>query len=291
MAYWLLKTEPDAYSWDDQVKKGAKGDAWTGVRNFAARKNLQAMKKGDRAFFYHTGDEKQVVGIVEIIKEAYKDPTDQPAVGVDPLRHGPGVRAVYHPRHRPLAQRRGQEHHVRGRAHRGLRAQADAHLTEPCPLALQVQDAVLGIHGQVQIHVAQRLPARQLDGDGQAVLLRVRDGVDALALGVRHGGAHARQLPAVLHAVVHEQEVRQEEDGDTQQDTRDDARVRLSELAPAWGHSTSTAALSTYRRRSDREPVCVPRWAAPSLTLSVRSMYAKVRAIESWPRPGTMHSA
>ena len=82
MAYWLLKTEPDAYSWDEQVKKGAKGDAWTGVRNFAARKNLQAMKKGDRAFFYHTGDEKQVVGIVEIIKEAYKDPTDEKGVFV-----------------------------------------------------------------------------------------------------------------------------------------------------------------------------------------------------------------
>ncbi len=82
MAYWLLKTEPDAYSWDDQVKKGAKGDVWTGVRNFAARKNLQAMKKGDRAFFYHTGDEKQVVGIVEIIKEAYKDPTDEKGVFV-----------------------------------------------------------------------------------------------------------------------------------------------------------------------------------------------------------------
>ena len=82
MAYWLLKTEPDAYSWDDQVKKGAKGDAWTGVRNFAARKNLQAMKKGDRAFFYHTGEEKQVVGIAEIIREAYKDPTDEKGVFV-----------------------------------------------------------------------------------------------------------------------------------------------------------------------------------------------------------------
>ena len=80
MAYWLLKTEPDAYSWDDQIKKGAKGDAWTGVRNFAARKNLQAMRKGDRAFFYHTGDEKQVVGIVEVIKEAYPDPTDEKGV-------------------------------------------------------------------------------------------------------------------------------------------------------------------------------------------------------------------
>ena len=78
--HWLLKTEPDAYSWDEQVKKGAKGDAWTGVRNFAARKHLQAMKKGEQAFFYHTGDEKQVVGIVEIIKEAYKDPTDEKGV-------------------------------------------------------------------------------------------------------------------------------------------------------------------------------------------------------------------
>jgi len=76
MAYWLLKTEPDSYSWDDQVKRGAKGDAWTGVRNFRARGHLTAMKKGDLAFFYHTGDEKQVVGIVEVIREAYPDPTD-----------------------------------------------------------------------------------------------------------------------------------------------------------------------------------------------------------------------
>jgi predicted RNA-binding protein with PUA-like domain len=80
MAYWLLKTEPDSYSWDDQVKKGAKGDAWTGVRNFRAREHLNAMKKGDLAFFYHTGDEKQVVGIVEIIREAYPDPTDKEGV-------------------------------------------------------------------------------------------------------------------------------------------------------------------------------------------------------------------
>ena len=80
MAHWLLKTEPDSYSWDDQVKKGAKGDAWTGVRNFRAREHLNAMKKGDLAFFYHTGDEKQVVGIVEIIREAYPDPTDKEGV-------------------------------------------------------------------------------------------------------------------------------------------------------------------------------------------------------------------
>ena len=80
MAYWLLKTEPEEFSWDDQVKRGPKGEAWTGVRNFTARGNLKAMKKGEQAFFYHTGDEKQVVGIVEIIKEAYKDPTDEKGV-------------------------------------------------------------------------------------------------------------------------------------------------------------------------------------------------------------------
>ena len=80
MAYWLLKTEPDSYSWDDQVKKGAKGDAWTGVRNFRARTHLTAMKKGDLAFFYHNGDQKQVVGIVEVIREAYPDPTDKDGV-------------------------------------------------------------------------------------------------------------------------------------------------------------------------------------------------------------------
>ena len=80
MAYWLLKSEPDSYSWDDQVKKGAKGDAWTGVRNFRARDHLKAMKKGDLAFFYHTGDEKQVVGIVEVTREAYTDPTDETQV-------------------------------------------------------------------------------------------------------------------------------------------------------------------------------------------------------------------
>jgi predicted RNA-binding protein with PUA-like domain len=85
MAYWLLKSEPETWSYDDQKKKGAKGDAWTGVRNFTARRHLQEMKKGDRAFFYHTGDEKAVVGIVEVIKEAYPDPTakGEPWVVVD----------------------------------------------------------------------------------------------------------------------------------------------------------------------------------------------------------------
>ena len=86
MAYWLLKTEPEDFSWDDQMKRGAKGEVWTGVRNFTARTNLKAMKKGDQAFFYHTGDEKQVVGIAEVIAEHHPDPTakkDEPWVAVD----------------------------------------------------------------------------------------------------------------------------------------------------------------------------------------------------------------
>src|SRR5215510_1483796 len=80
MSYWLLKTEAETFSWDDQVKRGAKGEPWTGVRNFKARGYMKEMKKGDLAFFYHTGDEKQVVGVVEVIKEAYTDPTDEKGV-------------------------------------------------------------------------------------------------------------------------------------------------------------------------------------------------------------------
>jgi predicted RNA-binding protein with PUA-like domain len=82
VAYWLLKTEPEEFSWDDQVKRGQKGEPWSGVRNFKARSNLKAMKKGEQALFYHTGDEKQVVGIVEIIREAYPDKTDEKGVFV-----------------------------------------------------------------------------------------------------------------------------------------------------------------------------------------------------------------
>jgi len=76
MAYWLLKTEPATFSWDDQVRKGAAGEPWTGVRNHTAKRNLAAMNVGDRAFFYHSGDEKGVVGIVEVIRESYPDETD-----------------------------------------------------------------------------------------------------------------------------------------------------------------------------------------------------------------------
>jgi len=76
MAYWLMKTEPETFSWDDQVSRGAKGEPWTGVRNFTAKRNLKAMKKGDRALFYHTGEQRAAVGIVEVIREHYPDPTD-----------------------------------------------------------------------------------------------------------------------------------------------------------------------------------------------------------------------
>ena len=77
MAYWLVKSEPSVWSWDQQVAKGAKGEAWTGVRNFTARQNLVNMKKGDKAFFYHSNEGKEIVGIAEVIKEAYPDPTDK----------------------------------------------------------------------------------------------------------------------------------------------------------------------------------------------------------------------
>lgn len=73
MAYWLIKSEPDTWSWTQHVKKGA--DAWTGVRNFQARANLRAMKKGDKAFFYHSNEGKEIVGVSEVVKEAYPDPT------------------------------------------------------------------------------------------------------------------------------------------------------------------------------------------------------------------------
>lgn len=82
MAYWLVKSEPDSFSWDDQVSRGAKGEPWTGVRNHTARQNLKAMKKGERAFFYHSNVGKEIVGIVEVIKEAYPDPTDKTNVFV-----------------------------------------------------------------------------------------------------------------------------------------------------------------------------------------------------------------
>lgn len=77
MNHWLMKTEPEEFSWNDLVKRGDKGEAWTGVRNFTARGHLNAMKKDDLVFIYHTGKEKQIVGVGAVIREHYPDPTDK----------------------------------------------------------------------------------------------------------------------------------------------------------------------------------------------------------------------
>ena len=89
MAFWLIKSEPSAYSWDQLVKD--KRTSWTGVRNAQAAINLKAMKPGDRCFFYHSNDGKEIVGIAEIVKAAYPDPTDKDgkAVTVDVKPIGP----------------------------------------------------------------------------------------------------------------------------------------------------------------------------------------------------------
>jgi predicted RNA-binding protein with PUA-like domain len=76
MAYWLMKSEPGTWSWEDQKKEGAKGAEWDGVRNYQARNNMRAMKKGDLAFFYHSIGEKACVGIVKVVVEAHPDSTD-----------------------------------------------------------------------------------------------------------------------------------------------------------------------------------------------------------------------
>ena len=75
MQYWLLKSEPNTWSWDDQINEGP--SMWDGVRNYQARNNLKKMKKGDLCFFYHSVTEKSIVGIVEVVKEFYQDPTDE----------------------------------------------------------------------------------------------------------------------------------------------------------------------------------------------------------------------
>ena len=78
MAHWLYKSEPFKWSWDDQVKAGDKGTHWDGVRNHSAKLNLMAMKKGEQGFFYHSNEGKEIVGIVEVIREAYPDPSAEP---------------------------------------------------------------------------------------------------------------------------------------------------------------------------------------------------------------------
>ena len=77
MLYWLLKTEPESWSWYQQVNSGNKGAEWNGVRNFQAANNLKKMKIGDNCFFYHTGKVKSIVGIVKVIKEAFPDKSDK----------------------------------------------------------------------------------------------------------------------------------------------------------------------------------------------------------------------
>ena len=77
MNFWLLKTEPEDWSWQQQVESGSKGIEWNGVRNFQAAKNLRSMKIGDKCFFYHTGKVKSIIGIVQILKEAFPDRTDK----------------------------------------------------------------------------------------------------------------------------------------------------------------------------------------------------------------------
>ena len=77
MAYWLFKSEPETWSWAMQEKKGAKGEPWSGVRNHQAKLNMMAMKKGERGFFYHSGEAREIVGIVEVIGDYRPDPTDE----------------------------------------------------------------------------------------------------------------------------------------------------------------------------------------------------------------------
>ena len=77
MAHWLLKSEPETFSWDDQKARGPKGEPWSGVRNHQAKLNLMAMKKGEQCFFYHSGKERRILGIVEVISNYKPDPTDE----------------------------------------------------------------------------------------------------------------------------------------------------------------------------------------------------------------------
>ena len=96
MAYWLFKSEPNTWSWDDQVAKGAEGEEWDGVRNYQARNFMRQMKKGDLGFFYHSMKEKSVVGIVEVIAEIHPDSTtDDPRWEcVDIMARSPFVEPV-----------------------------------------------------------------------------------------------------------------------------------------------------------------------------------------------------
>ena len=97
MAYWLFKSEPDTWSWAQQVAKGAQGEEWHGVRNYQARNNMRAMKVGDLGFFYHSNVGKEIVGVVEVVRESYPDATAEPGspwVCVDLKAIGPVPKPV-----------------------------------------------------------------------------------------------------------------------------------------------------------------------------------------------------
>jgi predicted RNA-binding protein with PUA-like domain len=97
VAYWLMKSEPDVFSWDDLVKKGHKSEPWTGVRNHTAKLNLMKMRKGERFFFYHSNIGKEIVGIGEIIRAHYPDPTadaGSPWVVTDVIARTPFAKPV-----------------------------------------------------------------------------------------------------------------------------------------------------------------------------------------------------
>src|SRR4029078_4319535 len=100
MAYWLLKSEPECWSWDQQKREGKKGAEWDGVRNFQARNHMRAMKKGALGFYYEPADARQAVGIVKISKEAHPDATDQAWEAVDVVGVTDLPRPVPPPEHR-----------------------------------------------------------------------------------------------------------------------------------------------------------------------------------------------
>ena len=104
MQYWLMKTEPEEWSWGQQIKSGVNGAEWSGVRNFQAAKNLRDMKIGDECFFYHTGKAKSIIGVVKVIKEAFLDKTDRTQKFVSVI-----VRALY-PLKREVSLREIKKH-------------------------------------------------------------------------------------------------------------------------------------------------------------------------------------
>ncbi len=98
MAYWLLKTEPESFSWDDEIARGPTGEPWSGVRNHQAKNFIKTMQSGDQAFFYHTSTHREIVGVVDIVSAPYPDPTDEAWFAVTTVASRAFARPV------PLAQ-------------------------------------------------------------------------------------------------------------------------------------------------------------------------------------------